>query len=319
MHQSRISFVSKFFFLNDPCSPLKLPVFLYTASLVSDCAYFSFVKLVFYFIPQDYLNSDSAFARSTVVTAVKFTISDHVRKLLITSYYLACVRNALKASPVALMKQVGVRWTSLTLPFCAAKLSTNFREYLERTYSKKISLYICTAKLSTNVREYLERTYSKKISLYICVKHNLETWLFGKVHFYFGVLNKKTWFVYLYCVYDLGTKARSWFLSLFIQPQPIDSQLRGCIGDFLRTVQDPDLVCSTCSFWFSNGLKPLCFTLQCGESSLNLLCFVCFTQNVRRVALVTFNSAAHNKPSLIRDLLEQILPRLYNETKVRVG
>ena len=30
------------------------------------------------FLPQDYLNSDSAFARSTVVTAVKFTISDHV-------------------------------------------------------------------------------------------------------------------------------------------------------------------------------------------------------------------------------------------------
>ena len=41
-------------------------------------------------------------------------------------------------------------------------------------------------------------------------------------------------------------------------------------------------------------------------------------QNVRRVALVTFNSAAHNKPSLIRDLLDQILPQLYNETKVRV-
>ncbi|PFX22174.1 Cullin-associated NEDD8-dissociated protein 1 [Stylophora pistillata] len=66
------------------------------------------------------------------------------------------------------------------------------------------------------------------------------------------------------------------------QPQPIDSQLRGCIGEFLRTVQDPDL-------------------------------------NVRRVALVTFNSAAHNKPSLIRDLLEQILPQLYNETKVRAA
>ena len=142
MHQSRISFVSKFFF-NDPCSPLKLPVFFNTASLVSDCGYFSFVKLVFYFIPQDYLNSDSAFARSTVVTAVKFTISDHVRKLLITSYYLACVRNALKASPVALMKQVGVRWKSLTLLFCAAKLSTNVREYLERTFSKKdVPLYL---------------------------------------------------------------------------------------------------------------------------------------------------------------------------------
>ena len=46
---------------------------------------------------------------------------------------------------------------------------------------------------------------------------------------------------------------------------------------------------------------------------------VFFSQNVRRVALVTFNSAAHNKPSLIRDLLDQILPQLYNETKVRVG
>ncbi|XP_035217721.1 cullin-associated NEDD8-dissociated protein 1-like [Stegodyphus dumicola] len=64
------------------------------------------------------------------------------------------------------------------------------------------------------------------------------------------------------------------------QPQPIDTLLRGCIGDFLKTLKDPDL-------------------------------------NVRRVALVAFNSAAHNKPSLIRDLLDSILPELYNETKVR--
>lgn len=51
-------------------------------------------------------------------------------------------------------------------------------------------------------------------------------------------------------------------------------------GDFLKTLEDPDL-------------------------------------NVRRVALVTFNSAAHNKPSLIRELLDSVLPQLYNETKVR--
>lgn len=51
-------------------------------------------------------------------------------------------------------------------------------------------------------------------------------------------------------------------------------------GDFLKTLEDPDL-------------------------------------NVRRVALVTFNSAAHNKPSLIRELLDSVLPHLYNETKVR--
>jgi hypothetical protein len=38
---------------------------------------------------------------------------------------------------------------------------------------------------------------------------------------------------------------------------------------------------------------------------------------VRRVALVAFNSAAHNKPSLIRDLLRTMLPHLYNETQKR--
>ncbi|XP_054136757.1 cullin-associated NEDD8-dissociated protein 1-like isoform X1 [Melozone crissalis] len=64
------------------------------------------------------------------------------------------------------------------------------------------------------------------------------------------------------------------------QPQPIDALLKGCIGDFLQTLQDPDL-------------------------------------NVRRVALALFNSAAHNKPSLIRDLLNSVLPSLYNETRVR--
>ncbi|KAM8799820.1 cullin-associated NEDD8-dissociated protein 1-like [Eudromia elegans] len=64
------------------------------------------------------------------------------------------------------------------------------------------------------------------------------------------------------------------------QPQPVDALLKGCIGDFLKTLQDPDL-------------------------------------NVRRVALAMFNSAAHNKPSLIRDLLSAVLPSLYNETKVR--
>lgn len=64
------------------------------------------------------------------------------------------------------------------------------------------------------------------------------------------------------------------------QPQAVDPMLKTCIGDFLKMLQDPDL-------------------------------------NVRRVALVTFNSAAHNKPSLIRDMLDSVLPHLYNETKVR--
>lgn len=65
------------------------------------------------------------------------------------------------------------------------------------------------------------------------------------------------------------------------QPQAIDPILKNSIGDFLQSLADPDL-------------------------------------NVRRVALVAFNSAAHNKPALIRDLLPQLLPQLYVETIVRV-
>jgi hypothetical protein len=72
------------------------------------------------------------------------------------------------------------------------------------------------------------------------------------------------------------------YSALIFQPQAIDPLLRQSIGEFLRTLQDPDL-------------------------------------NVRRVALVAFNSAAHNKPSLVRDLLDSVLPQLYSETKVRVS
>lgn len=65
------------------------------------------------------------------------------------------------------------------------------------------------------------------------------------------------------------------------QPQPIDALLKQCIGDFLFALQDSE-------------------------------------PSVRRVALVAFNSAVHNKPSLVRDLLPTLLPWLYSETKVKV-
>ena len=39
--------------------------------------------------------------------------------------------------------------------------------------------------------------------------------------------------------------------------------------------------------------------------------------NVRRVALVAFNSAAHNKPSLIRDLLREVLPQVPENYKCK--
>lgn len=64
------------------------------------------------------------------------------------------------------------------------------------------------------------------------------------------------------------------------QPQSIDPLLRQCIGQFLFALQDPEPA-------------------------------------VRRVALVAFNSAVHNKPSLVRELLPELLPQLYSETKIK--
>ncbi|XP_037960682.1 cullin-associated NEDD8-dissociated protein 1 [Teleopsis dalmanni] len=64
------------------------------------------------------------------------------------------------------------------------------------------------------------------------------------------------------------------------QPQPIDVLLKQNIGEFLYALRDPE-------------------------------------PSVRRVALIAFNSAVHNKPSLVRDLLPTLLPWLYSETKIK--
>ena len=68
----------------------------------------------------------------------------------------------------------------------------------------------------------------------------------------------------------------------------------------METLGDPELVIITCI-----GL-------------LYIVASILF-QSVRHVALVALNSAAHNKPALIRDLLDIILPKLYIETKIRVS
>ena len=64
------------------------------------------------------------------------------------------------------------------------------------------------------------------------------------------------------------------------KPSPIDNMLRACFGEFMRLLKDESL-------------------------------------NVRRLALVAFNNAAHSKPSLVRDLLPELLPSIYVETEIR--
>lgn len=94
------------------------------------------------------------------------------------------------------------------------------------------------------------------------------------------------------------------------QPQPIDQLLRAEIGHFLTTLRcSPHRPClfsmPIVIFPYPSFLTPPCLNGNleigaCRDPDLN----------VRRVALVAFNSAAHNKPSLIRDLLRDVLPQV---------
>ncbi|DAA16802.1 cullin-associated NEDD8-dissociated protein 2 [Bos taurus] len=70
------------------------------------------------------------------------------------------------------------------------------------------------------------------------------------------------------------------YLSLSDLRHSVSPLLVSLPGEFMESLQDPDL-------------------------------------NVRRATLAFFNSAVHNKPSLVRDLLDDILPFLYQETKIR--
>ncbi|GBG74361.1 hypothetical protein CBR_g18772 [Chara braunii] len=64
------------------------------------------------------------------------------------------------------------------------------------------------------------------------------------------------------------------------RPQPIDEHIKPCIDAFLNLIKDED-------------------------------------RHVRRAAVSALSTAAHNKPSLIADLLPSLLPLLYDQTEVK--
>ena len=150
--------------------------------------------------------------------------------------------------------------------------------------------------------------------------------------------------------YVCSTVVTAFKCTITDQPQPIDVMLKACIGDFLKTLGDTELVgtsgdvkmcvchtfCFVCRFAFLDAVPVRAVYVHlfrlCGQWFLCCSIWVCVCacqfvevcpphppQSARRVALVSFNSAAHNKPVLTADLLDILLPILYSETKVRVS
>lgn len=105
------------------------------------------------------------------------------------------------------------------------------------------------------------------------------------------------------------------------QPSPIDALLKGCIGE------SPQVSGRRSSRRAANVAAPTPRHQGAPQrrGGNGVLCrsgdFLQTLQdediNVRRAALVMFNSAARNKPSLIRGLLATVLPHLYGETRIR--
>lgn len=115
------------------------------------------------------------------------------------------------------------------------------------------------------------------------------------------------------------------------QPAPIDSLLKGCIGETQTSTWRLVFSVSLTGLSKHYPIQPLGGDTHCQlyfpdeDLVVRLSClsgdFLKMLQdedmNVRRAALVMFNSAAHNKPSLIRGLLATVLPYLYKETQLR--
>lgn len=167
------------------------------------------------------------------------------------------------------------------LPFVLQEISSSKRQYLLLHSLKEI---ISSASVS-GLKPYVESVWSLLLKHCECQEEgtrNVVAECLGKLTLIDPetLLPRLKGYLLSGSSYARSSVVTAVKFTISDQPQPIDPLLKNCIGDFLKTLEDPDL-------------------------------------NVRRVALVTFNSAAHNKPSLIRELLDSVLPQLYNETKVR--
>jgi cullin-associated NEDD8-dissociated protein 1 len=104
--------------------------------------------------------------------------------------------------------------------------------------------------------------------------------------------------------------------SIVERPEKIDEIIYPEISSFLMLIKDHDRV--SCRYIFAlMNKQSVC--LWWPAWFLNLMVILKYDmQHVRRAAVLALSTFAHNKPNLIKGLLPELLPLLYDQTIVKV-
>ena len=100
------------------------------------------------------------------------------------------------------------------------------------------------------------------------------------------------------------------------RPEKIDEIIYPEIASFLMLIKDQDRVSPLLLLINTQKKKNAVMWLLMGLPYSCLL--VILMQHVRRAAVLALSTFAHNKPNLIKGLLPELLPLLYDQTIVKV-
>lgn len=234
---------------------------------------------------QDNIQSFALLTIGEIGKKVDLSSINRLKELLVSA--LGSTSEEVKSSASFALGSISVGNLEVFLPFVLNEIEKSDKKQYLLLHSLKeiISCQSANNMMSQTLTPYLEPIWALLINHCQCQEEgtrNVVAECLGKL----VQINPKELLPKLQSyLNDKSSLARSTMVTamkftISEREQAIDPLLKECIGDFLKTLEDEDL-------------------------------------NVRRVALVAFNSAAHNKPSLIRNLLDQVLPQLYNETKIK--